>query len=1746
MKTNMHLRPKTYSFTAMVLMLFFALCSSNVVSQSSVIGGDTSVLQGEIRTYNLKRSPKPPFFTQWDADGKIISSDNYRVRVQWTRPGRKLVSVAAENEESGNDVVFGDLEVMVTAVSPDPPENPTIISNGCGRATLKRNDRLPDNVEWYWQGKSPNGTSTDLGRGTTFVANQGSGRYYLRAKFDVTNQWSESSASVYVNMVNLSPGSITGDQTVCFFRSPGVLSNVSLAGGVSGSVSYQWQYSSNGSSGWTNIEGATATSYDPPRLTASRWYRRRASCASQTRYTSPVKVTVNPPLVPGSILGAQTICFNGDPGNLSSTSSASGGNGSYSYQWQYSDNGSTGWTNISGATSNTYNPPSGLTSSRWYKRRVYSCSQTKYTDAVKVTVNPPLTAGAISGTQSICYGGDPSTINNSTSPANGLGGYAYQWQYSNNGSSGWTNISGATSNQYDPPGGLTATRWYRRRVVSCGQTSYTSAAKVTVNFTTWYADTDDDGLGDPNTTQRACSQPEGYVANADDRCPAEYGEYQGCLFPVHDLNLSNENYVFTRLYQEPMNSPSEIRYNKDVIESVTYFDGLGRAKQQRAIHASPDQKDIVTHITYDDYGRQDKQYLPFVSGDNGTFKTVNVLDDINSYYLNKHSEDFPGITNPLEVNAYSESVFEQSPLNRVLEQGAPGTAWKADPGSDHDHTIKFDWATNTTGEVIRFDVNFPNPNNTEAPALQQNGHYLANELYVTITKDENWKPGDEDLRTTRAYKDKLGNVILKRTFNSSSPSTGGGGEAGGGAHDTYYVYDDFGNLTYVIPPKVNTSDGVTQSELNELCYQYRYDYRNRLIEKKIPGKGDQNNWESIVYNKLDQPVLTQDPNQKAKNEWLFTKYDAFGRVAYTGKITIPNKTRKQLQTEATAYNNKLWVQRGSAVMIGGTTMHYNNGGYPNVQNAEVLTINYYDDYDFDRAGINDPGTVYGVGTSDRTKSLSTGSKVKVLGTSFWITTVTYYDNKGRVIYTESKNEYLDTHDSVKSKLDFTGKVEKTHTYHKKGSHEAIVTEDTFTYDHVGRLTSQNQKINNQDAEQIVANSYDELGQLVQKNVGGTVTASGSAAVSPLQTVNYHYNIRGWLKGINDVNNLGDDVFAFGIGYTDQLGVAAPLFNGNINKTEWHSATQDAKQGYFYSYDALNRLTDAFTGDARHDVSNISYDKGGNLLSLQRNGKKANGDLGGGAILAETAFLGLDVFLGGGFESDSELIDDLVYIYESGNRLSGVVDLTFDPAGQIPYSGIGGQYNYDLNGNMISDEGKGISSITYNHLNLPETITITNPGGGSNPDVFPVEGEGTPQSGTILYIYDALGTKLKKQVITQSTIDETLYAGNFVYKNRNLDFFNQPEGYVEKEDDGYKYIYQFKDHLGNIRLSYSDADSDGKVDVLKNNTDIDGDGDYQNEIREEKAYYPFGMTFQEEELSLISGNVHPYGFNGKEEQNELGLDWLDFGARNYDAALGRWMNIDNHADTYYNWSPYTYAINDPVNVIDPDGNDIYILTWFSTDKNGGETGHAGIAIDNYKTVNKKDANGNDILDANGNPVTEQVADGTFTYYDLWPKDPVGNLDMQDDVDSGYSEGIQINSISDLKNTDVTTQVNGNVHTEGRSADGIVQISTSFQQDEAAKNVAETEIQNRNQYNACKNNCSTFTQRVANTALGSGNQINAKQRISPGWTLRALGYKATDVIAPNNLYNAALKAKGAKKVKGPVSVQAKPYLEYFGKN
>src|SRR5690606_33496272 len=418
--------------------------------------------------------------------------------------------------------------------------------------------------------------------------------------------------------------------------------------------------------------------------------------------------------------------------------------------------------------------------------------------------------------------------------------------------------------------------------------------------------------------------------------------------------------------------------------------------------------------------------------------------------------------------------------------------------------------------------------------------------------DENHDGSSSKNHTLEKFKNKQGNIILKRLYNEND------------SHDTYYVYDDFGNLTYVIPPEASyqiINEGpVSLTTIDDLCYIYHYDYRNRLIEKKIPGKG----WEYIVYDKMDRPILTQDANLRLNNKWLFTKYDNLGRVVYTGthnfipsQTTQDNSGRLELQEEVddpTRANIAWYEDRNQTVeTINGTSIYYSHNSYPQT-NLDIFTINYYDSYeDLNAPEIElAPNTViYDEVITSNVKSLPTYSLVRVLGTNLWITSLTYYDEEARQIYSAIKNEYLVTVDKLKSDLDFVGKVMQTESTHIKDANAPIVINDTFTYDHAGRLLTQVQAITGNNPELIVNNHYDELGQLFSKNVGGAVASEPEASIG-LQTVDYNYNIRGWLKQINDADNLAYDLFGFKINYNTSEFGGDVLFNGNISETIWNT------------------------------------------------------------------------------------------------------------------------------------------------------------------------------------------------------------------------------------------------------------------------------------------------------------------------------------------------------------------------------------------------------------------------------------------------------------------------------------------------------------------------------------------------------------------------------------------------------------------
>jgi hypothetical protein len=368
----------------------------------------------------------------------------------------------------------------------------TSVADGSGSGTLT----------YRWE------SNTNLGSPSwSVIGGETEATYDVPAGLTVTTQYrrttistlngvvceSSPTATIQVTVQSVpTAGAISGDQTICNGGDPAVFTSTTDGTG-DGTISYRWESSVSPYLSWSTIGGATSSTYDPPSgLTTTTQYRRITistvnSVACESSPTTAIQVTVQTVPVAGSISGDQTICNGGDPASFSSTAPGTG-DGTISYRWESSVSPFSSWSTIVGATSATYDPPSGLTATTRYRRYTVStlnsvaCESTA-TSAVEVTVQGGPTAGAISGAQTICNGGDPAAFT-STTAGTGSGTISYRWESSVSPFTSWSAISGATSATYDAPAGLTVTTQYRRITISSlNGTDCESAPTTTIQVT---------------------------------------------------------------------------------------------------------------------------------------------------------------------------------------------------------------------------------------------------------------------------------------------------------------------------------------------------------------------------------------------------------------------------------------------------------------------------------------------------------------------------------------------------------------------------------------------------------------------------------------------------------------------------------------------------------------------------------------------------------------------------------------------------------------------------------------------------------------------------------------------------------------------------------------------------------------------------------------------------------------------------------------------------------------------------------------------------------------------------------------------------------------------------------------------------------------------------------------------------------------------------------------------------------------
>lgn len=992
------------------------------------------------------------------------------------------------------------------------------------------------------------------------------------------------------------------------------------------------------------------------------------------------------------------------------------------------------------------------------------------------------------------------------------------------------------------------------------------------------------------------------------------------LSAVLSMNAQNltqsENYIYSRTYLEAVTSTSNTAKQ---LQQVGYIDGLGRPKQDISIKATATGKDIVVPLEYDIFGRQVKDMLPLpqqVTNNGGIF-TVPDMTGAGTVY-------------GTASNYYGEKKVENSPLARIQEQAAPGDPWKMANGK----TVKYTYDSNTDSEVRKFVVNttWATVSNVavanylltlsvENTPYVSGGFYKAGTLYKNTVTDED---GNKTVRFTNSK----GQLILSRK-NDGTKNV-----------DTYYVYNEYGQQTFVIPPlavqTINAGNKVTPEVVDNLCYQYRYDNQDRLVEKKFPGK----DWEFMVYDQQDRIVLLQDGNLRTTTNnfgakgWIFTKYDQFGRVAYSGFFT--NTATRQVMQYAlnsmalNAQNNEKRDDLNPFVQ-NGENIYYTKTAFP-TGSMTILSVNYYDTYPPVLSASNPvsrPGailgqntlasvpssiTVNGITTSRSSKGLPTATYVRNIEDTNWTKDYFWYDTQGRSIGSHSIN-HLGGFTKTETELDFTGVPKQTITYHKRKDNEAGVTvRERFEYDLQNRLVKHWHQVDSRPEELLAENTYNELSQLTNKKVGNN-----------LQSIDYAYNIRGWLTDINKnqmaLPDLGGKLFSYKVKYNQKDGIDNPdpaqfpgknvkaKYNGNIAEIDWRAVETVGvnpsltPKRYGYAYDQMNRLSAGFYQNpnnpySKENTESMDYDISGNIKKLYR-----------------TSVIGSGT-------NTATLIDNLEYIY-TGSNLNKVNDYAYNPTG---YEGGGAAIGYDANGNMLSIPDKGIFPIRYNYLNLPNSMEINWNGS---------------EYITINTKYGADGTKLRKENTTitvgfhssTTTKKTTDYLDGFQYlateytgtgggssedlslsgramepeafsaddvaisvaaKTPDLQFFPTAEGFYDYQKD--QYIYQYNDLMGNVRVSYG-RNSAGALEIVDAND-----------------YYPFGMNHMKTGNAFFAqGSYKSYKFVGNELQ-ETGF--YDMNARFFMPDLGMFGQHDPFSALTFD--PYGYSFNNPIMFTDPTG------------------------------------------------------------------------------------------------------------------------------------------------------------------------------------------------------------------------------------
>ena len=937
---------------------------------------------------------------------------------------------------------------------------------------------------------------------------------------------------------------------------------------------------------------------------------------------------------------------------------------------------------------------------------------------------------------------------------------------------------------------------------------------------------------------------------------------------ISDAQSTDQNYIATK---------KMLNAQGGYIESVQYFDGLGYPTVTAAT-TGEDGSTAYTLTTYDGKRREERKYLPTVIGTSFDYMSP---EDIMSVSSTFHGDG----------TAYTQSHYDA--LDRVTKTDLPGQEWR-----DNDKANGTEYSANTAEDKVKHYEAPCGVNSLTKPENTGYTYYPAGTLRKETTHDA-------DGKTVTTFTNLFGEKVLERTA----------------AGDTYYVYNDLGQLRYVLTPKYQTEKDKALDG-----YEYRYDARGRVVKKILPGCEYIQYW----YDKADRLLYMQDATLREKGKYRFMLYDALGRLCVQGLCSDCKRSSKDGLIPKVVYDTN---QAGIC-----NTGYVLEAEYANtlLTNPTLEVSNYYDNFDFASAcGLLMGGLKpdLSLTVKEYMVGYQTGSIIATTDGGY-VATVQWNDIKGNPLgyKTLYPNGVMETGNS---EFTFTNNVSEAELRLSNLYGSDIVMKEANTYSNVtDRLTSTDITLSHGygDYSKTVSYGYDQLGRL--NTVTRPTTGAGGS------TVSYAYDMRGWTREISTTEGFSERLF-----YQDG-NLRASYYNGNISKTAWtNSSNPDQTRSYWFLYDKANRMTHGMYNEGGSQTSNkyneyLTYDANSNIRSIQRYGKMQNGYY---------------VYV------------DNLQMTLTGNRLIGVTEKAkaVTDEGSTDYKGVTGvttSCTYNNVGSLTSDEGRGIALIEYDYMNNPKRIQFTN--GNVTKYIYSATGEKlrTIYQTAVPNITVAMGSKHEltdAEVLYKDSVDY-YHGGKLTVKNGRLDkcyfdggyaqaspaevalnckpsfFIFEEEGEIIIEDDNgnviesstvpssnsqpsaprpstpllydpiyksdedvFAFYYYTADHLGNIREVINE---NGAVEQITN-------------------YYPFGTPFAAE-----AGNTNPdlqnHKYNGKEFDTMHGLNTYDYGARQYNSLFGRWDRMDPLCEKYYSVSPYAYCHNNPVMLTDPNGMDDY--------------------------------------------------------------------------------------------------------------------------------------------------------------------------------------------------------------------------------